>query len=207
MEHEDFNDGEWLARSAIADLLREIELLEDRCHSEDSGWDLSLLKVKAQRVKLRFERFASRRDDLSEGPSFPLLPTESESVIPAFRGKRILLVEDNAFCREALVNALQLWGFSIVWARTGESAKRFLDLEPSFDVGLFDLWLPGMSGEELARHCRSCEDLRGLKLVSLSGSGTRNASALFDQSLAKPIALESLRRSLMEVVFDEASVA
>ena len=72
----------------------------------------------------------------------------------------ILLVEDQAICREPLAKLLRYEGFNVVAASNGIEAMQILNEHP-IDLLLLDLILPKLSGlalfEKIRREPRWCE--------------------------------------------------
>jgi PAS domain S-box-containing protein len=112
--------------------------------------------------------------------------------------RRILIVDDNLDAREALARLLEMAGHQVTQAGDGpsglESASR---LRP--DVAIVDIGLPGMNGFELARRLKSSAP--HLRLIALTGYGQDDHRRLGDEAgfesyLVKPVAFETLQRSL-----------
>ncbi len=97
-------------------------------------------------------------DFLSSGYAMALeiaaKPTPAAAVAAAARGpgvKTILLVEDEAFLRQAIAEALQSAGYRLLVAGSGDEALKVLDAcLPAIDLLLTDLVMPGISGCRLA---------------------------------------------------------
>jgi signal transduction histidine kinase len=119
----------------------------------------------------------------------------------ASRGLRILVVEDNLDAGELLVELLDLEGHDASLVRDGESAAARIEAE-RFDIGIFDIGLPGMSGYELARRVRSRSETAEMPLIALTGYGTEDESrrtrdAGFDRHLTKPVDLVELTEAML----------
>jgi DNA-binding response OmpR family regulator len=108
------------------------------------------------------------------------------------RAKRVLVVEDDPEPREFLVSELELAGFLVLDAASGqdglEKVRRF---DP--DVVVLDLMLPELSGFGLARAARSLEPARDLAIIAVSALASealrREALAAgCDVFLSKPVA-------------------
>lgn len=69
-------------------------------------------------------------------------------------GERVLIVDDERPLLEGIAHNLSQAGFNIEMAATAEAAIRALE-HSSFDVGVFDVMLPGISGFELCRRVRA----------------------------------------------------
>lgn len=117
--------------------------------------------------------------------------------------RRILVVDDSPDSAESLALMLTLMGYEAFTADSGPSALRALR-EHRPDVVLLDLGMPEMDGYEVARRVREDEELRGVRLVALTGwtseqDRRRSREAGFDHHLVKPTdrdTLESLLSSL-----------
>ncbi len=81
---------------------------------------------------------------------------------------RILMVEDDRYFRERMINFCQLEGIETAAAENGLSAKRLLE-EEIFDAVVTDLNLPGMTGLELLTWIQ--EEGPSLPVIMMSGCG------------------------------------
>jgi DNA-binding response OmpR family regulator len=79
----------------------------------------------------------------------------------------VLVVEDNPDAAETLAILLDMQGYAVSIAHSGEAALQ-LAVESSPDAVILDLGLPGMDGIELARHLRATL-VRQPLLIALSG--------------------------------------
>src|SRR5579885_1041205 len=80
-------------------------------------------------------------------------------------GKRILLVEDNAFVRETTSEILESAGLYVLKARNAAAAKSGSDRQ--IDLLITDVVLPGQNGCQLADDLK--KDNPGMKVVFMSG--------------------------------------
>jgi CheY-like chemotaxis protein len=117
-----------------------------------------------------------------------------------YRGRRILVVEDNDDTAETLALLLRIHGHEVRVAHDGPAAlAEVADWLPR--VVFLDLNLPGgMDGFEAARQLRS-RNGRAVRLVALTGCGhdtdrQRAEEAGFDDYLVKPAGLEELVRAM-----------
>lgn len=116
----------------------------------------------------------------------------------AAQGTPLLVVEDNDDARTALVELLELWGYNVHGAGTGEEG---VELAARHDpqIALVDLDLPGIDGFEVARRLRDARE--GRLLIAMSGYGQpedrdRSFAAGFDRHLIKPVDPRRLARLL-----------
>ncbi|MCA9537766.1 MAG: response regulator [Myxococcales bacterium] len=67
-----------------------------------------------------------------------------------FVGQRMLVVDDNASCREGIAELGRAWGLDCDVVGSGRAAFDLLSGATRYDVALIDLHMPGMSGLALA---------------------------------------------------------
>lgn len=79
---------------------------------------------------------------------------------------RVLLVEDEPYALEALVEMLEAEGYSVTACETGEAALKANE-QAEFDVLVTDIIMPGQRGTELAR--LACAQRPKLKIILMSG--------------------------------------
>ena len=91
-------------------------------------------------------------------------------VPPASPSARLLIVDDDDQVRRSIVRFLQLKGYTVDQAGSGEEALKLLAVG-QYDLMTVDLVLPGLSGTEIMRRAR--EQYRDLMIVVL----TAHASA------------------------------
>lgn len=113
-------------------------------------------------------------------------------------GAKVLIVDDEDFIREMLREFLCGKGYEVVAVRSGEEA---LDMSSAgkFQVGLFDLRLPGMDGIELARRFREVDpDIVTIIMTgypSLESVVEATKGGVYDY-IVKPFRLVELERML-----------
>ena len=134
--------------------------------------------------------------------SLPVTEARAEAGAPAVAAPRsrhsIVLVEDNADTREAMVAALQLGGHDVYPAADGNAGvRKVAEVKP--DVAVIDISLPGIDGYQVAHTLRHDPQHRDTVLVAISGrehpdSLRRAREAGFDEYLTKPIPPDRLVR-------------
>lgn len=109
---------------------------------------------------------------------------------------RILVVDDNTDAGNTLAMLLGALGHMVVVEADGLSALARAKEKP-FDVGLFDIGLPDITGSELARRIRAHPSTAAMTLLAVTGYGQKqdeidSAAAGFDHHLVKPVNTERL---------------
>ena len=107
---------------------------------------------------------------------------------------RLLIVEDEAAVRDALVRALESEGYELVLAEDGAQALAAMAHTPA-DAIVLDVMLPGIDGLEVARQLRAERSPVPILMLTARGAvGDRVAGldAGADDYLVKPFALEEL---------------
>ena len=132
--------------------------------------------------------------------------SESEdSILPEagsdFRGRCILLVEDNELNSEIAVELLNEYGFLVDTAENGaEAVEKVKNSKPgNYDLVLMDVQMPIMNGYEATRQIRALDDpaLAGITILAMTANAfdEDRKEALecgMDGFLSKPIDIEDL---------------
>ncbi len=122
------------------------------------------------------------------------------------RGRRMLLVDDNATNRRVLSKALENWGVQAQTAGSGEEALQLASVPdaPAWDCILLDAHMPGMDGYELAhRLSASLNPLPPMMMLSsgaMRGDAQRCQAAGIAGFFSKPIATEELLAALSRIL-------
>jgi CheY-like chemotaxis protein/HPt (histidine-containing phosphotransfer) domain-containing protein len=127
--------------------------------------------------------------------------SSSRGVPPALSGRRVLVVDDNATCREQLTRSLRHWGMQVRATASPVEALEWVRQGEAFDVGILDLRMPEMDGLTLAHQIRKHPAGERLPLVLLSALGVRAdapemAGARFAACLMKPTKPLALQETL-----------
>lgn len=134
--------------------------------------------------------------------------TESEAKDYDFRGKRILVVEDNELNREIVKAVLEETGFEVEEAENGAVAVDKIKTAGAiyYDVILMDIQMPVMDGYMATKKIRSLEDsdLANIPIIALSANAfaeDRKAStgAGMNGHLAKPVNVSELLEMLCKL--------
>ena len=119
------------------------------------------------------------------------------------RGRRALLVDDNATNRQILEEIVVNWGMIPIVASDGAAALSALEQAAGAlpDLALLDVMMPEMNGFELAAHIRQRPDLKEIRIVMMSSAGRPSDEALLrelgiSRLLVKPIKQSDLLNAI-----------
>jgi signal transduction histidine kinase/CheY-like chemotaxis protein len=122
---------------------------------------------------------------------------------PELKGKRILIVDDNATNRHILNLQTAKWGMQTKDTEFPATALEWIKSGARFDLAILDMHMPEMDGLELARRIRETGSDFPLVLFSSLGRREVNDDAnLFAAYLAKPLK-QSLLFDTLEGLFGE----
>jgi signal transduction histidine kinase/CheY-like chemotaxis protein len=117
---------------------------------------------------------------------------------PEFKGKRILIVEDNKTNRHILgFQALQ-WGMMPTTIGSSQEALRLVDGGDNFDIAILEMDMPEMDGLALAKEIRRRNRVIRLMMLTFVGKGIE--SDLFDAIITKPIKPSQLYNALIDIL-------
>ncbi len=134
------------------------------------------------------------------------LPVYLSGDQPSLRGKRVLVVDDNATNRRLVTLQTESWGMVPEAAASGPEALARLQRGEAYDVALLDMQMPEMDGLQLAEAIRRYRDADALPLVMLTSLGremTDERAVAFAAFLTKPIKASQLYNTLMGVLAEE----
>jgi len=130
------------------------------------------------------------------------VPASLASRSPPVRGRRILVVDDNAEAAELMAEILRVSCHEVCTAGDGSSA---LEVARQFrpELAILDIGLPVMDGYELGQRLRAELGPSAPVLFALSGSGqasdrARSEAAGFDLHLVKPVDVARLLAAIEE---------
>jgi two-component system, cell cycle sensor histidine kinase and response regulator CckA len=113
------------------------------------------------------------------------------------RAETVLLVEDEAFVRNAASEILQSAGYRVLMASNGMAAQRLYDeFGPKIDLLLTDMILPGENGRELAARMRRRNP--SLRILFVTGYAEQMIvlKDIGEEYLPKPFCSEALLRKV-----------
>lgn len=118
-----------------------------------------------------------------------------------YKGKRILLVEDNELNTEIAVELLEMIGFEVDTACDGsEAVKKAANSKTNYyDLILMDIQMPKMNGYEATAAIRALkrEDIKSIPIIAMSANAfsddvVKSKEAGMNSHVAKPIEMNKL---------------
>ncbi|MCM1334268.1 MAG: ATP-binding protein [Bacteroides sp.] len=182
---------------------------------QGTGLGMSITKnlVELMNGTIRVESEKDRGTEFTIDLSFRLDTSEKE-VAPAeekaeesvsFKGRRLLLVEDNELNREIATELLEEWGFIIESAENGREAVDAVKTSAPgyFDAILMDVQMPVMDGYEASRAIRAIDDpaLSKILIIAMTANAFEEDkkeafAAGMNDHLGKPIDIPILLETL-----------
>ncbi|MET0390262.1 MAG: response regulator [Polyangiales bacterium] len=137
-------------------------------------------------------------------PSAATTLTDKEVDCPEIRGKRVLVVDDNAHTRSMVQRHLGRWGATALTADSSEAAIALIQREAPFAVVLIDKAMPDVAGPAFAARLRARLGAATPPLVSLGGvrlgASIVDDGAGFHARIAKPIKPRALKQGLAQAL-------
>jgi CheY-like chemotaxis protein len=124
--------------------------------------------------------------------------------VSRFRGRTVLVIDDDEHAREAPRATLERLGLRVLVAADGEAGLKVLATTPP-DLVLCDLQMPGLDGFCVMARIRESPGLDGLPIVAVSSRGSladigRSRALGFRAHVVKPLSGEliaALLRALL----------
>jgi GAF domain-containing protein/CheY-like chemotaxis protein len=178
------------------------------------------LAISKRLAELMGGRMWAASDGLGKGATFfftvqapvaELPPTRSREFIgvqPQLKGRRVLVVDDNATNRRVLMLQSAKWGMQARATGSPLEALAWVTQGEAFDVAIIDMHMPELDGVQLARKLRA--QASGLPLVLFSSLGRREVpegEGLFNGYLAKPIHQSGLFDTLAGILAQDMAAS
>jgi uncharacterized protein (TIGR02266 family) len=142
---------------------------------QPEGTKLTLDFTLPDGVKLSAQAVVTSPAPNGMGVRFVLTP-EQDAILAATitrisgRGRRAVVVDDDALARAMISDALTARGFEVVTAANAtEGVQRLSEELMALDLLVTDVCMPGMSGEELVRFIRRTGGESDLAIVAVTG--------------------------------------
>lgn len=137
----------------------------------------------------------------------PAVPVPAAAPVPAagLGGRKALVVDDESFLLECLVDALTAWGVEAVACTQGEEAVRHLEQSDAFDFIVSDIRMPGLSGMDLFEWLKANRTGMTRRILFTTGDAFDAQTRTFLETngvphLGKPFDLRQLKQSLESLV-------
>ena len=145
----------------------------------------------------------------SEGDTHVLTDKAHDFSTDFFRGKRILLAEDNELNAEIAITILEEAGFVVEHAEDGIICVDMMEKAEAgyYDLILMDIQMPNMDGYKATQTIRNLPDPKksGITIVAMTANAfdedKKNAyKAGMNRHIAKPIKIDELMSALREIL-------
>lgn len=141
---------------------------------------------------------------IQQGKNFRLPDEQSETESIDFRGRRLLLVEDNELNREISTVILEEFGFKVITASDGDIAVDMMTTAKAgdYDAVIMDVQMPRMDGYTATRMIRGLgTEISKIPIIAMTANAfaeDRQAAldAGMDDHLAKPVDINRLKEIL-----------
>ncbi len=133
-------------------------------------------------------------------------PQKEEERTHDFRGKRVLLAEDNDLNQEIAVSMLEDRGFVVDTAKDGAEAVKKIEAEEPYDAILMDIQMPNMDGYEATKRIRAMKDSAkaSTPIIAMTANAfeedrKRALEAGMNYHIAKPVNMDILEKALADI--------
>lgn len=127
----------------------------------------------------------------------PLFPPISSDI----KGKKALIIDDNASVRDMLRNRFEAWNMIISEACSGKEALGILSAKPDLDLIITDLQMPEMDGITLTHSIKTLYPNTPVMLLNRTGDEEyKKHPGLFKSVINKPIRRHILKEQVMSLI-------
>jgi signal transduction histidine kinase/CheY-like chemotaxis protein len=127
----------------------------------------------------------------------PLSPPISSDI----KGKKVLIIDDNASVRDMLRNRFEAWNMAVSEAASGNQALEMLSGKPGLDLIITDLQMPEMDGITLTQSIKKLHPDTPVMLLNSSGDETyKEHPELFGAVINKPIRRHILKEQVIALI-------
>jgi len=133
----------------------------------------------------------------------PLAPSIGSDI----KGKKVLIIDDNAAVRAMLKNRFEGWNMTVSEAGSGKQALELLSGKPELDLIIADLQMPEMDGITLTQSIKkSYADTPIMLLNSTGDESYKKHPGLFSSVINKPIRRHILKEQVISLTRQNAKV-
>ncbi|WP_126385328.1 PAS domain S-box protein [Pseudanabaena sp. ABRG5-3] len=200
--------GIGIAPEAIAKLFQAFRQADSSINRKYGGTGLGLAICKQLCELMGGE--INVESTLGEGSDFRFsirakeIASEPIEIAPELRGKRILNVNSNATCQQAISLYAQPWQMSVQSAHSAAEALQLLT-EYDFDLVLIDRYLSEVDGLDLAKHIQDIFPELNLILLTSAKDSPKSISVSFSSTIIKPITASRLYQSCIDIFTDSVA--
>ncbi len=112
--------------------------------------------------------------------------------------KRVLILEDEPVISTVLSRTLKADGFEIDTAENGSIAKAKINAGKQYDLFIFDIQTPVMSGIQLFEHFEKEHRERTERVLFMTGDSLNTATAQFLQRINRPYLMKPFTPSQIQ---------
>ncbi|MFO1478256.1 MAG: response regulator transcription factor [Verrucomicrobiota bacterium] len=115
---------------------------------------------------------------------------------------KVLIADDDAVTRKAMLGLLENWGYDVLSAANGTKAWEILSKDNDPIMAVVDWQMPGMNGDELCRSARERLPEKPLYLLLITAKNTSSEDKVVgltagaDDFLTKPFDIPEMRARL-----------
>ncbi len=127
----------------------------------------------------------------------------NEELVESYKGKRVLIVDDNKLNIKVAKKAIENFGFIIDEATDGVECLEKVKNNPRYDLILMDIMMPNMSGETCLKKLKEDETFDtpvvALTADAIAGSKEKYISEGFKDYIQKPFSREQIKEKLSKI--------
>lgn len=127
----------------------------------------------------------------------------NEELAESYKGKRVLIVDDNKLNIKVAKKAIENFGFIIDEATDGIECLEKVKNNPRYDLILMDIMMPNMSGETCLKKLKEDETFDtpvvALTADAIAGSKEKYISEGFKDYIQKPFSREQIKEKLSNI--------
>jgi signal transduction histidine kinase/DNA-binding response OmpR family regulator len=134
----------------------------------------------------------------------PLSPPISSDI----KGKKVLIIDDNAIVRDMLRSRFEAWNMTVFEAGSGKQVLEILSEKADLDLIITDLEMPEMDGIALSQSIKKSHP--GTPIMLLNTTGDENYKKhpeLFSSVINKPIRRHILKEQVISLIRQTGKVA
>jgi CheY-like chemotaxis protein len=112
--------------------------------------------------------------------------------------RQVLIIDDENIVVSALKALFTNLGYKVRSANDGKEGIKVFNTIHDFDMIFTDIIMPGMDGNEVARHIRS-SDKSSVPIIAMSGYDNKADNKLFNFSIKKPFYIQGLKDMIKSI--------